>query len=447
MPGESEIEASSGLPFALGPHHYFQCRRGELLLAPDEVKILNNYLAKQENGRRKWRFASENPAAPPIQPAGKPKAPPRTSEGSKRKSTVVKVDESAGQASSESKIKTEWGRSLHRLLLTLTQQEVAKPFVNGLVHRSQPLVCGPQVKRGADSSTPGHLTRHSTEAVRQKEIVTHIQPYLEPTCLRNIISKLEAGQYTTALEVFNEIYGFFLAGFRHYQPASPHWIRIHQLVTAFFASASSYPLKDDFVGPPSVIEEEAHPKHPPPGSKPARVTSAVKKRKRTGESKGKKRSTTLIDGEPPVRNRERRNFQKLLAALPVAAHLELYAKFKASAQWKEVKEGQVELDDANTPPAVFREMMIFCASRVTRKRPLPSAATSEVQGGGNEVHAPAEKRLRRFSQSEAGSQLQPKEGGPEYNWASTDSESASESSSSSSCETSSEGENGEVSGQ
>eukprot|EP01056_Protomagalhaensia_sp_Gyna25_P002251 Protomagalhaensia_sp_Gyna_25__2250@NODE_2229_length_1206_cov_4_054841_g1848_i0_p1_GENE_NODE_2229_length_1206_cov_4_054841_g1848_i0NODE_2229_length_1206_cov_4_054841_g1848_i0_p1_ORF_typecomplete_len158_score37_19UL42/PF17638_2/26UL42/PF17638_2/15_NODE_2229_length_1206_cov_4_054841_g1848_i020493 len=76
-------------------------------------------------------------------------------------------------------------------------------------------------------------------------------------------------------------------------------------------------------------------------------------------------------GEPPIRNRERRSFQKMLSALPVTAHLELYAQFEHTAKWREVKEGQVELDDANTPPAVFREMMIFCAARVTRKRPLP----------------------------------------------------------------------------
>eukprot|EP01054_Gregarina_sp_Poly1_P000778 Gregarina_sp_Poly_1__777@NODE_1186_length_4833_cov_42_703735_g419_i1_p2_GENE_NODE_1186_length_4833_cov_42_703735_g419_i1NODE_1186_length_4833_cov_42_703735_g419_i1_p2_ORF_typecomplete_len331_score54_01Bromodomain/PF00439_25/0_023_NODE_1186_length_4833_cov_42_703735_g419_i133344326 len=310
------------------------------------------------------------------------------------------------------------------------QQEVAKPFLNGLVHKSQPLVTHTsQVKRNGPEPGLGlqHVTRHSTEAVRQKEIATQIQPYLEPTCLRTIISKLESGLYSTALEVFNDIYGFFLSGYRHYQPASPHWIRVHQLATTFFASASSYPLKDDFDGPPSlVVEDPGKPSVPPKPTRTA-ANSSVKKKKRTSESK--KKATTAESGEPPVRNRERRSFQKMLAALPVASHLELYEKFKTTATWKEVEEGRVELDDAKTPPAVFREMMVFCASRVTRKRPLAVHDSSAVS---------TEAKRRRASVEDAGPKPETEDaevsGGGEYDWVSSDNGEDSTSSSSSTSE-------------
>ncbi|PHJ16243.1 bromodomain protein [Cystoisospora suis] len=55
-----------------------------------------------------------------------------------------------------------------------------------------------------------------------------------------------------------------------------------------------------------------------------------------------------------VTPQERESFQQLLGQLDMEVHLELYSVFRDRALWLSFDTGEVELDDANTAPEVFR---------------------------------------------------------------------------------------------
>jgi len=74
-----------------------------------------------------------------------------------------------------------------------------------------------------------------------------------------------------------------------------------------------------------------------------------------------------------VTNEERAAFQCLLGKLEASQHLELFHQFESTAQWKQFPHGDVELDDRNTRPHVFRQMVGWCREKVGLP-PLPTTA-------------------------------------------------------------------------
>ncbi|GIX63114.1 bromodomain protein [Babesia caballi] len=65
----------------------------------------------------------------------------------------------------------------------------------------------------------------------------------------------------------------------------------------------------------------------------------------------------------PISNHEKLQFQEILSTLSAENHLEMYIAFEYLAVWRNVGNGDIELDDEATNPNVFREMMRWAQQR------------------------------------------------------------------------------------
>lgn len=253
--------------------HGQSLRRGTLWLLPEEAEELNAALRRSGD---QWHFKDvPGEVHPPIEKPKKEKGRAGVSRKAKRhRASGAGVPSGMGPPAKKAAVGTEprhpsggaalvtkdrsmrdresfaqrvsrvsqaqlkrlpdWAQRLHHVLMLLCQTETFKPFF-------------PEI---------------SIISPKYREVYDAIQPGLSPIGLWTIISKLEQNGYQSALDVFNDIYGVWLASYRTHAPGTPLWMQAFQASRTFLQQIANQPLRDDFtatvvaVSPASSIPEE-----------------------------------------------------------------------------------------------------------------------------------------------------------------------------------------------
>ncbi|KAJ1606658.1 hypothetical protein OIY81_3141 [Cryptosporidium canis] len=302
----------------------------------------------------------------------------------------------------------DWAKRFHRILKVISQQEVFSPFVSEVnisnidlyIEGDGPLSKEEEERRSRDSSLAGsskekEIDRLFLNAKRFLRYVDQCYP-VHPKSLNSIISKLENNEYPSAAHVFCDIYSVWICGFRSVEPGKALWAKAVDASLNFNLKLLNEPLQDDFLltypggapkgssknaksladGSPGtetskkaqhsmkssssmMFDDSGRDLHYGKGRKPSSNASQNTSGSKSGKST-RKQGQTASHGNKGITEPERHEFQSLLGQLSQNDHVELFNSFFSTAHWKEVNSGEVELDDQQTPPHVFREMIKWC---------------------------------------------------------------------------------------
>eukprot|EP00371_Babesia_bovis_P002108 XP_001610755.1 hypothetical protein [Babesia bovis T2Bo] len=159
---------------------------------------------------------------------------------------------------------------------------------------------------------------------------------LPKVTLQLVLEKLLKNNYSNATEAFAEVYSMLLSVFKFQNPGTQLWMFTHDACRRLDTLRRDSGLVDSEVAnvgyggkhPPAPIQV---PVPPMPESVPVPVKA--------------------------VSTEEKLQFQDALAALSPENHVELYIAFEKLAVWRNIGNGEIELDDDATDPNVFRDMM------------------------------------------------------------------------------------------
>ena len=403
--------------------------RGELWLLPSEAEFVLSYI-KSEGLDTSWSFKEiENVVHPPLSvsrsqsknskrnrkkktlktqvktskrqteshiPSSNDRSPTtlRSSQASshntsnRNDSTVSSAQRCSKFSQSQLKKLPDWAQRFHRTLSWLCQMETCRPFVEE-VQVTDP---------------------------RFPEIYDAIQPGLTPIGLSTIVSKLEQNAYQSSLDVFNDIYSVWLCAYRTYTPGSTLWLQTYQASRRFLQQIANQPLKDDFT--PNKAPYTPHSMESnrfqtegkdyfqstldaqdqdsasvdqilqqfltycDTGDQSQTVSHhGTAPRKRSGSHhsthyrhsdsnvKRKKNKRYKAHDSETITEYERTSFQNHLSQLSASQHRILFEAFRRTAVWKSIESGEVELDDTQTTPPVFRKMIAWCHAQLENKLP------------------------------------------------------------------------------
>lgn len=252
----------------------------------------------------------------------------------------------------------DWPRRMQRILLELCKQPVCLPF----------------------------LPRVSPNEAHYAELARKVYPAV-PLSLETVLERLENGEYTRSLDVFNDVYTVFMCAFRYYEPGNQYWMMAQEASLAFGALTMGEPLCSAFTpasaGHNDTASHEwgrageeawdsgAKGTKAKGGGKMASKTKSTRNLQESGSAKVKARGGRMPPLQPlapnaPVTVEERQAFQELLTQMSMDAHFQLYNTFKDRAKWISFDTGEVELDDGATLPFVFREMVQWCRGQATQ---------------------------------------------------------------------------------
>lgn len=316
----------------------------------------------------------------------------------------------------------DWAKRFHRILKVISQQEVFSPFVSAVNIRNIDLYMKGDSLFSREDGEERNGGGNFTDSSRKKEIdrlfsntkqflnyVEKCSP-IKPISLSCIINKLENNEYSSVAHVFCDIYSVWICGFRSVEPGKALWTKAVDASLNFNLKLLNEPLQDDFLltypgGAPkgsnknakSVADGSPSMEHPKkthntvksassmafddsgkdPGyhcpSKGKKSSSANHSSQNSSGSKAgkstRKHTQASSHGNKGITEPERHEFQSLLSQLSQNDHVELFNSFFSTAHWKEVNSGEVELDDQQTPPNVFREMIKWC--KVKLNIPVP----------------------------------------------------------------------------
>ncbi|KAF7458038.1 bromodomain protein [Cryptosporidium felis] len=305
----------------------------------------------------------------------------------------------------------DWAKRFHRILKIISQQELFSPFVSTVNVRNFDLyIQGASLEQKEEepkaSEDPDHGVQTSVlgSLAKQKEIdrlFENAERYIEylescsplkPLSLNSIITKLENNEYSSAAHVFCDIYSVWICAFRSVRPGEPLWIKAVDASLNFSLKLLNEPLQDDFsltfpggaprassrggksadhsaLEPPRKLQntgKSASPSFFEDSGKAKRSSLNQSSQNSAGSKSNQKSSRKSGSAAQPshapkaITESERHEFQSLLAQLSQNDHVELFNSFFSTAHWKEVNSGEVELDDQQTPPSVFREMIKWC---------------------------------------------------------------------------------------
>ncbi|KAL8269978.1 hypothetical protein Esti_006078 [Eimeria stiedai] len=300
-------------------------------------------------------------------------------------------------SSSQSADAADWPRRMQRVLLELCRQPVCLPF----------------------------LPRVSPSEAHYAELARKAYPAV-PLSLETVLQRLENGEYSRSLEVFNDVYTVFMCAFRYYEPGNQYWMMAQEASLAFGALTLREPLSNAFV-PFSSSQHGAATDGAGKGGKgrAGAKTHARPKTQSAKQQEGKLKawenrggpSTSGISHahslNAPVTVEERQAFQELLTQMNMDAHFQLYNTFKDRAKWVSFDTGEVELDDGATLPFVFREMVQWCRGQVLQAQGQTlasqhtfggaAAAPQQRQPEGRNGVGPPAKRMKLAEDSDSSS--------------------------------------------
>lgn len=151
-----------------------------------------------------------------------------------------------GSGGGETRRLPEWIGNFQRLLQSVMGTALAKPFLH-----KQPHELDDALTVSGESHT--QLVKSAAYVQAQRDQQSAVQPHCSAVGLRTLMLKLSNNQLVNALDAFNHVYAFFLAGFRFYPPGSVPWMKMHELAGDFLHATESYVLKDEMATPPSFI--------------------------------------------------------------------------------------------------------------------------------------------------------------------------------------------------
>ncbi|KAK6590873.1 hypothetical protein RS030_111873 [Cryptosporidium xiaoi] len=329
----------------------------------------------------------------------------------------------------------DWAKRFHRILKMLSQQETFKPYATDInINNFSLYLKGQSLENDIDMEGNGANGSEFDYNKKIDELFINANIYfkylndcspIKPISFNKIIKKLENNEYLNAANVFNDIYSVWICAFRAIEPGGILWTKTIDACLNFNLKLLNEPLKDDFSltfpgttknsginkgskniddvnkdGPPfkkmneknNVFYNERYKKEsylPNYGTGASSVGNdhfSNNKNKRTNQqgnsksnNKGGKKNSNNYESSNSLNNTisevERREFQLLLGKLSQNDHVELFNSFLSTAHWKEVDTGEVELDDQQTPPNIFREMIKWC--KIKLNVPISDDSTSK----------------------------------------------------------------------
>lgn len=309
----------------------------------------------------------------------------------------------------------DWAKRFHRILKVISQQEAFSPFVSAVNIKNFDLYIKGNAlfsREGVEEETFDGI---SSSENKKKEIdrlflnagqffkyIERCSP-IKPISLNCIISKLENNEYLSAAHVFSDIYSVWICGFRSVEPGKALWTKAVDASLNLNLKLLNEPLQDDFLltfpgGIPkgstknakSIIDGSSALEPPKKIQNTGKNAGSLlfddsgkdpnyhtfgKSKKSASNNQSSQNSSSSKSAKTPKKHSqassssygakgitepERHEFQSLLSQLSQNDHVELFNSFFSTAHWKEVNSGEVELDDQQTPPNVFREMIKWC---------------------------------------------------------------------------------------
>ncbi|KAH8581738.1 ABC transporter [Cryptosporidium sp. chipmunk genotype I] len=308
----------------------------------------------------------------------------------------------------------DWAKRFHRILKVISQQEAFSPFVSTVNIKNFDSYIKGDVFFSRVDDEEGICDGRPSDENKNKEIdrlflnAKQFFKYIErcspikPISLNCIISKLENNEYSSAAHVFSDVYSVWICGFRSVEPGKTLWTKAVDASLNFNLKLLNEPLQDDFLltypggtpkgstknvkstidgslglEPPKKIQNTGKNSNSllfdgsgkdssyQTFSRSKKSTSNNQSSQNSSGSKSNKASKKHFQAPSSysakgITEPERHEFQSLLSQLSQNDHVELFNSFFSTAHWKEVNSGEVELDDQQTPPNVFREMIKWC---------------------------------------------------------------------------------------
>ncbi|EKX74085.1 conserved hypothetical protein [Theileria equi strain WA] len=168
--------------------------------------------------------------------------------------------------------------------------------------------------------------------------------------IETVLDKLINNEYQSTSEVLNELYMVFVCAFRSFSPGTYQWMSALDLSSRLNDLRIANDLKDSEVSYKSYT---------------ATTMDTIKKH--NGLSMDDfERELAIINNtqQDPVPNKdtsitedEKSEFYDSVNTLDLEYHLELFTVFEHSAIWKIIGNGEIELDENNTDPKIFRAMI------------------------------------------------------------------------------------------
>ncbi|KAH0487266.1 MAG: hypothetical protein KVP17_002573 [Porospora cf. gigantea B] len=220
-------------------------------------------------------------------------------EGSHRRRKIRQREE-GNQRDQTFKRLPKWTREIHQALTDVLRERHITPTYSAIESTWPPL---------RDSAV-------------HRDFVSKLGGAPEPLSMTTLLMKLEQSHYRTPLEALNDIYNVWLCDFRYFEPGSIIWAEVYRRAKAFQDKINKLGL-DSF---------EKVPERPP----------------------------AVVEPVLPVSCEERTTMCQILENLSADQHVALYEIFRNTACWTEVNPGDMELDETNTAPEVFREMLQWC---------------------------------------------------------------------------------------
>ncbi|GBE60580.1 hypothetical protein, conserved [Babesia ovata] len=189
-------------------------------------------------------------------------------------------------------------------------------------------------KSGSLFATPVDVAAEGTREKAEDE--SSPAPPVKGVTLQIVLEKVLQNAYASSTEAFAEIYTMLLTMFKVQVPGTIPWMSTHD------ACCKLEKLRRDS----SLIDsEKAHVsfggKHLPaatPVTLPRQLPASL----------------DFVAEMQPVSGQEKAQFRDTLMALPADSHLELFIAFEHLAVWKNLGNGEIELDDEATNSNVFR---------------------------------------------------------------------------------------------
>eukprot|EP00923_Selenidium_pygospionis_P040173 GHVN01069520.1.p1 GENE.GHVN01069520.1~~GHVN01069520.1.p1 ORF type:complete len:453 (+),score=62.55 GHVN01069520.1:102-1460(+) len=243
------------LIFERTPWHTYGCNRGEVRLSEAELQSIQQFL--RENGcANRWRLTAVPEATTKHSSKSKHKRV-STSGGEHRSRSVKRAAQDSDDAVSSVSNRRSQGSAATNAAFGLSSEVW---FTRRSTRVSQPF--GENLKKAPDWIRRFHRLINSVcQNEDYKEIATELSDRMNPQMLQTVcktmgvvkplglnsmLSNLEASEYETPLDVFNDLYSIWVGAFRRLQPGSAEWAQTHASTGHFLRLVSSEPLKGDF---------------------------------------------------------------------------------------------------------------------------------------------------------------------------------------------------------
>lgn len=175
----------------------------------------------------------------------------------------------------------------------------------------------------------------------------------QPPCKLNleiVLENLINNKYSSTTEAFADVYMTLLAAFSIEAPGNITWMSAQDACSKLEALRRDSNLVDSEIAQVAGFGG----KHPP-ATQPLQPTRQLPV------------NLDFVVAMQPISSQEKLQFQEILHSLPPERHLELYIAFEYLAVWRNLGNGEIELDDETTNPSVFRDMMKWAKERGEQK--------------------------------------------------------------------------------